>query len=132
MDGVADTTLLIGLWRSQPWALRFVSENRDYVVGIPWTVQGEFLHGAVRAEHDLDRVEAFLHRGITLSPGRQTMMAYAHTAAALQEVGIYREIGQNDIWIAASAIAHGKPLITRNRRHFDQMPGLELIVLDED
>jgi predicted nucleic acid-binding protein len=35
-------------------------------------------------------------------------------------------IGDNDIWIAATALAHGLPLVTRNARHFGRIAGLAL------
>lgn len=37
-----------------------------------------------------------------------------------------RNIGDNDIWIAATALAHGLPLVSRNVRHFSRVPGLIL------
>jgi predicted nucleic acid-binding protein len=38
-----------------------------------------------------------------------------------------REILCGDCWIAASAIRHGIPLLSHNKRHFDSVPGLQLI-----
>jgi tRNA(fMet)-specific endonuclease VapC len=42
--------------------------------------------------------------------------------AGLAEVGT--PIGAHDLWIAASAVAHGLTLATLNRRHFERVPGL--------
>jgi predicted nucleic acid-binding protein len=57
---------------------------------------------------------------------------YARICAKLQEnAKVYRAIGQNDLWIAANAIHAGKPLVTRNRRHFEAVPELRLLVLAE-
>ena len=36
-------------------------------------------------------------------------------------------IGAHDLWIAATAIAHGLAIATRNRTHFDRIPGLRVI-----
>lgn len=36
-------------------------------------------------------------------------------------------IDANDLWIAATALAFGVPLVTRNERHFSRVPGLEVI-----
>jgi predicted nucleic acid-binding protein len=33
----------------------------------------------------------------------------------------------NDLWICASAIYYGAPLLTNNLRHFDGFPGLSLV-----
>ena len=38
-----------------------------------------------------------------------------------------RPISMADSWIAATAIHHGLPLVTHNRRHFEAIPGLQLI-----
>lgn len=35
-------------------------------------------------------------------------------------------IGANDMWIAATALAHGQPLLTRNAREFTRVPGLQV------
>ena len=35
-------------------------------------------------------------------------------------------IGGNDLWIAAAAVAHKVPLVTRNARHYRRVPGLEV------
>jgi predicted nucleic acid-binding protein len=32
-----------------------------------------------------------------------------------------------DLWIAASAMARGIPVLTRNAKHFTQIPGLEVV-----
>jgi predicted nucleic acid-binding protein len=36
-------------------------------------------------------------------------------------------IGANDLWIAATALAFGKSLVTRNVRDFQRVPGLEVV-----
>lgn len=35
-------------------------------------------------------------------------------------------LGDNDVWIAATALAYGLPLVSRNARHFSRVPGLTL------
>lgn len=37
-----------------------------------------------------------------------------------------RHIGDNDVWIAATALAHGLPLVSHNARHFARVPGLTI------
>lgn len=36
-------------------------------------------------------------------------------------------IGDNDIWIAATALAHGLPLVSNNAKHMGRIKGLELL-----
>ncbi len=45
--------------------------------------------------------------------------------AKLMKAG--RPIGDNDLWIAATAIRHSIPLISHNRKHYDEIPGLVFI-----
>ena len=128
MDLIADTTFLVGLWRKQPWALAFTAKNHARVVGIPWVVRGEFLHGALRAGHDLAEVGRFLSLGIPLDDPVPVLPYYAKVCAELQEdqPSAYREIGQNDLWIAAISLQNNLPLVTRNRRHFTEIAGMRL------
>jgi predicted nucleic acid-binding protein len=131
MDFVADTTLLVGLWRRQSWAVNFAQENASRSLGLPWVVLGEFKHGAMRAGHDYTEVEKFLKIGTPMLDPSPAISAYARLCIQLQNDGFYREVGQNDLWIGAAAIAAGRPLLTRNRRHFDKMKELKLFVLEK-
>jgi predicted nucleic acid-binding protein len=36
-------------------------------------------------------------------------------------------MADNDLWIAATAIRYSIPLLSNNRRHFEEVPGLVLI-----
>jgi tRNA(fMet)-specific endonuclease VapC len=36
-------------------------------------------------------------------------------------------IGANDLWIAAAALRHNEPLVTRNARDFQRVPGLQIL-----
>ena len=129
MDLIADTTLLVGLWRGQSWARDFASANAGRTLGIPWVVMGEFWHGAPQARHDPEKVRGFLALGQPLHDTEPIMPAYARLCAAIQSKQIWKEIGQNDLWIAATALATGKPLVTRNKRHFLQIKDLQLEVV---
>ena len=131
MDYVADTTLLVGLWRRQCWALHFAHEHANAVLGIPWVVLGEFWHGAMQAGHDREQVQAFLMLGIPLMDPAPVVPCYAELCAALQDRNVYRVIGQNDLWIAAVALAFHRPLVTRNCRHFEHVENLTCIALAE-
>jgi predicted nucleic acid-binding protein len=55
---------------------------------------------------------------------RSVAEAWAHLTQRLREMG--RELPINDSWIAATAIAHGLPLISRDD-DYDGVPGLRVI-----
>lgn len=129
MDLIADTSFLVGLWRRQPWAVAFASTNARKSLGLPWVVLAEFWHGSIRAGHDPSLVNGFLAVGLPILDPEPVIPIYARLCAALQDSGEYRQIGQNDLWIAATSLAHGKPLVTRNARHFANIPGLSLQIV---
>lgn len=131
MELIADTSFLVGLWRGQPAAQSFAKANTSRSLGLPWIVQGEFWHGAMRAGHDPEKVRNFLSIGVPLNDVEPVIPVYARICAALQNSEVYRDIGQNDLWIAAVAIAFAKPLVTKNLRHFGQIEGLRVEALQE-
>lgn len=132
MELIADTSFLVGLWRKQSWAVGFAQSNRQRVLGIPWVVLGEFWHGALKAGHDAEIVRKFLLSGLPVYDVAPVVSVYAHICCQAQESGFYADIGQNDLWIAATALSLRLPLVTRNRRHFYQIEGLRLEVLSDD
>jgi len=131
VDLIADTTFLIGLWRNQPWAVTYAGQHATKSIGIPWVVLGEFWHGANRAGHDRDQVNQFLGIGIPLMDASAVIEIYSRICLQLQASSEYRNIGQNDLWIATVAISQDKPLVTRNQRHFRSIEGLRLEVLSD-
>jgi tRNA(fMet)-specific endonuclease VapC len=131
VDLIADTTFLVGLWRKQPWAVDFARSNRQRILGIPWVVLGEFWNGAKRAGHDDERVRKFLSTGLPIGDAAPVVPFYAAVCFQAQEDGFYSAIGQNDLWIAATALSHALPLVTRNPRHFDKVNGLRVEVLSD-
>lgn len=131
MDLIADTTYLVGLWRGQSWAKKFASAHPTKSLGICWVVLGEFWHGAMLAKHDANEVRQFLDLGMPITEAAPIVSTYGKICARISHHRFYKNIGQNDLWIAAVALHLEKPLITRNRRHFDLIPGITLEVLGE-
>ena len=129
MDLIADTSLLVGVWRSQAWARSFIVANDTKTLGIPWVVLGEFWHGAMKVGHDETQVRRFLSIGLAVMDPEPVIPVYARICASLRNQNVYRSIGQNDLWIAATSVALGKPLVTGNVRHFEKIEGLQLEIL---
>jgi tRNA(fMet)-specific endonuclease VapC len=50
---------------------------------------------------------------------------HARLTAALLASG--RMIGANDLWIAATAMAHGHAILTANLSEFERVPGLDVL-----
>lgn len=131
MELIADTTYLVGLWRGQQWATSYAAANPSESLALPWIVLGEFWHGATLAGHDANEVREFLSLGIHLTDAMPAVPVYSKICAELSSSTKFRNIGQNDLWIAAVSMASDKPLLTRNRRHFDLIKGLKLRALQD-
>ncbi|MCP4699734.1 MAG: type II toxin-antitoxin system VapC family toxin [Gammaproteobacteria bacterium] len=77
----------------------------------------------VRAQKLFDRTEEFLYQ-IPLLP---TDKASAVKFEILTKIKKLHKIGRKDILIASMALAHRAVLVTRNIRHFKQVPDLAVI-----
>jgi tRNA(fMet)-specific endonuclease VapC len=98
--------------------------RRQKRAAIPVIVLGEFRYGIAQSRHR-STYEAWLasqlHAFECLHVTEETAVAYASLRVALKRAG--RPIPANDAWIAALALEHRLPILTRDE-HFDAIPGL--------
>lgn len=93
----------------------------------------ELLHGVHRAADDHIRARrlAFVEHVLdNLRPvpiTAQVARVHAELWARLEQAGT--SIGAHDLWIAATALAHGFSVATSNQRDFDRVPGLATLVV---
>lgn len=127
VDYLLDTNFLIGLWREpqQGPEVGFLQAHADSVYTLPWIAKGEFLAGAIMAGHDATRVRQFLSPYPLILPDDATLDVYARVYATLRKART--AIGINDLWIAASAIEHELPLLTRNVKELSRVAELKVI-----
>jgi tRNA(fMet)-specific endonuclease VapC len=92
---------------------------------IPVIVLGEFRYGIAGSRHR-GAYERWLETNLpefdVLTVTDDTTVAYAALRVALRRSG--RPIPANDAWIAALALQHRLPVLSRDR-HFDEVPGLD-------
>ena len=91
---------------------------------IPVIVLGEYRYGIASSRHRKayeQWLDANLPAFEVLSVLPETTIAYAAVRGSLKQLG--RPIPANDAWIAALAIQHGLPVLSRDG-HFDAVPGL--------
>lgn len=124
---IVETTFLIDLEREHARgtpgpAIAFLESHPDARLYLPFVVAGELAAGTSLA--DRARWEAFLGPFFVLGSSAEVCWAYGRTYRYLQENG--RLIGANDLWIAATALAHHMPVVTRNTGHFRRVPGLDV------
>ena len=90
----------------------------------------ELLHGVHRAAtaHDRARrlavVEALLAAFPVLAVDVAVARMHAQVWADLRAAG--QAVGMNDMWLAATCLAHGHAMVTCNQRDFLRIPGLRV------
>ena len=101
-------------------------------VGIAAITASELLHGVHRAtpEHRARR-EAFVETVLTAFPpipfDLLAARAHAHLRAGLAAAGL--DVGAHDRLVAATAITAGWRVGTANIRHFERIPGLDILAI---
>lgn len=129
MAGVLiDTSVLIDAERNSQVLEQLPEDARQAISVI--TVS-ELLHGVHRAAPDHVRirrqvvVEALLGAIEQLPVTSRIAHLHAQIWAELQVKG--EIIGAHDLWIAATALAHGLTLATANAGEFKRVPALEIL-----
>lgn len=127
-----DTAFLVDLWRTrnQPGspAKEILVGNPGEVFVVPAHAAGEFLEGgAAISPERLAQSLAFLRLFRIGEVDLETAYRYATIVADLRRESTLVGRSKPDLWIAASAIQHAAPLVTRNTKHFSDIPDLKLI-----
>jgi tRNA(fMet)-specific endonuclease VapC len=125
---ILETTFLIDLEREAarkaPGAAHaLLARQARYRLYLTPTIAGELAAGSSMA--DRERWEGFLAPFHMLALGRDVCWQYGHAFRYLQANGLL--IGANDLWIAAAGLAYRMPAVSRNARHFERVPGLEVV-----
>ena len=127
MGVLIDTDLLIDLERGEASVESVLGEQAGTISVI--TVS-ELLHGVLRAEGAArTRRRAFVEHvlaGVEAIPITQRVArVHADIWCGLSTRG--EQVGAHDLWIAATAVAHGLAIATRNISHFERIPGLRIL-----
>jgi tRNA(fMet)-specific endonuclease VapC len=94
-------------------------------IRVPIQVLAELLVGAAKSAKPTANeaaVRAFVKPYMLLWPDDAVVAHYVSTRCALETVG--QSIGEADLWIAATAQAHGDIVLTNNLHEFKRVPGL--------
>lgn len=124
-----DTTFLIDLQRERSRkdgrgpAHRFLEGSPDAELYLSTVALGEFAEGFSTTEHPVVRTVRRQHA--LLPVDTETAHAYAGVVRELRSRGLL--IGTNDLWIGASSLRHGLPIVTANVGHFRRIDGLEVL-----
>ena len=123
-----DTNICIYIRRKRPEELlRRFRKLRPGEAAISVITYGELLYGAAKSERRvmaLERLHELVHWMPALSLPETAAEAYGTIRAGLESKG--EMIGNNDLWIAAHAVAAELTLVTNNEREFRRVRGLKI------
>ena len=123
-----DTNICVYIQRHKPPSVlaRFetLKPGQAVISVITW---GEMLYGAAKSQQSklvLKLLEGFVGLVHVLPMPPVCGKTYGQIRADLEKIG--QPIGNNDLWIAAHALASGLTLVTNNAREFERIPDLKI------
>ncbi|HEX7260913.1 MAG TPA: type II toxin-antitoxin system VapC family toxin [Luteolibacter sp.] len=128
MGLIVDTNFVIGMEREakKPGSGRtrvFLEKHAEESFFMPFVVAGELACGQSAADK---RMWKRLCKPFALLPWTPDILwQYGELYRHLKSCG--NLIGTNDLWIAATALVHGMPLVTNNADEYRRVPGLEVL-----
>lgn len=125
MDLIADTTVLIDLWRLRRTPQRLeelVRKSRGASMVVPWITEAEFSRGALYKGVGREALESFYRGFLRLALDQRTIDRYCDLWVTMARKG--KASDYPDLWIAAAASVLDAPVLTRNPLHFSAVPGL--------
>lgn len=125
---ILETTFLVDLERERHRqatgpAHRFLEEHAEERLALTVTTAGELAAGV--SDEERPGWERLIRGLEVLEIDLDVCWAYGRAFRYLKENGLL--IAANDLWIAATALTHGRPLVTRNAGHFRRVPGLRVV-----
>ena len=113
------------------WAAGIVPRNFAWIIkdrlAVSIIVVGEIYEGLLMGPHSEERrafFDVFLNSVEVLSPDDNVAYRYAQIRGLLRSQG--QLLPDNDLWIAATALAHDLTLVSRNIQHFQRISELKL------
>lgn len=135
MAVLIDASILIEYERKRLDLERYLAQRQQEEFFLSVITVSELLHGVHRAVQSEVRakrsafVEALLERFPLLPIDLAIARAHAQVWTELAVAG--RMIGPNDLWLAATSLAHGLTMVTANVREFARVPGLVVEVWEK-
>ena len=127
MKYLIDSDWVADYLKGRPQAVELLQSLVDDELAISLLTYGEIYEGILFGRERKAHEQGFRRflRNVEVVPfNRSIMRRFAEIRGTLRQEG--RIIGDLDILIAATAIEGDQALLTRNRRHFERIPGLEI------
>ena len=126
VDRLVAADFLLDRWRNGDGsaASAYARAHQEDSLAIPWIVKGEFLRAAALAGCDSVELLEFLTRYPTLWPDEEVIIGFGRLAAVLRQRSL--ALVATDIWLAASTLRLGVPLVTRDSDGLGKVPGIRI------
>ena len=124
---LVDTDWIIDVLHNQQFAADTLEELAPDGLAKSVITYGELWEGAMFSLDPrvaLRALDSFLQSKELLTLTTDTMQLFGEFRGTLRQAG--QPIGDFDLLIAATAVEHDLTLITRNVRHFQRLPDLEI------
>jgi tRNA(fMet)-specific endonuclease VapC len=130
MGAVIDSSILVAAQRGQLDLVAALTDHREERFVISAVTASELLHGVHRVPSSRRAateafVEGLLERLPVLPFDLRSARVHARLWAETATSG--NTIGERDLMIAATALAWGHAVVTRDRRSFPRIPGLPVV-----
>ncbi|MGO1054600.1 PIN domain-containing protein [Crossiella sp. CA198] len=129
---ILDTDVFSNLAFARPQASGYSSFLIGKIPALTFTSVGEIYFGAYKAgwgERRVTALEGAVRRCVVLpyDANLPKLWGELRSTACLNGHALAHRDNTNDLWIAACAIYYQAPLLTANKRHFEGLPGLNLV-----
>lgn len=128
MTVLVDTDVFSYLWQGRPEAAEFAGLVVGQVAALCFTTVGELYFGAASRGWGQQRVadlDSAIRPYLILPYNVGIARLWGMLKADMRRRGL--TVPDNDLWIGATALHYELPLLTNNRRHFEQIDRLVLL-----
>jgi predicted nucleic acid-binding protein len=125
---LVDTDVFSYLWAGRPEAAQFADQVAGQVAALSFTTVGELYFGAASRGWGRQRVadlDSAIRPYLILPYSVEMARLWGMLKADVRRRGL--TVPDNDLWIGATALHYEIPLLTNNRRHFEQIDRLVLL-----
>jgi tRNA(fMet)-specific endonuclease VapC len=130
VEFLLDSTWLVEYLRGNARYVQAIQERRTAGLAMSVVTLAELFSGVARST-DREKAEREVRRILSevqvLGLDEAVARAWGEEDARLTLAG--QKIGDLDLFIAATALAHKLTLCSQNRKHFERVPGLRMVSL---
>lgn len=125
---LVDTNVFSYIFWKRTQANFFLPYLAHKTLAVSFITVGELYYGAYKADWGQKRIEELeskLKNYVVIPYDYGLCQTYARIRTDREKLGL--SVDLPDVWIAACAVNHDCALATNNGRHFEGIPGLDLI-----